>query len=279
MNLFVGIMFSKFNEAWNKEKNKGVSDNAKAEKYWDYLKQIEFTKPDYQNFRVPDGSFRRSLYRIAKSSYLDNFIMAIIVMNMVIMAMSYEGSTAAYNSALDMINLIFTAIFICECALKLTSFGLSGYFYYGWNQFDFFVVAASIVDLTISYTTSAKSSFLKSFQILRVLRVLRVTRVLRLVKSLKGLEKLLQTLKWSMGALMNVFILMFLVFCIFSIMGCYLYDGIFYSDYKSKFSVSNEYYNLDNFYTSFLLCFRQVTGENWPLIMIEFSNGKIYFNL
>ena len=129
-------------------------------------------------------------------------------------------------------------------------------------------------DIIVSNTTGTNSAFLKSFQIIRVLRVLRVTRVLRLVKSLKGLEKLLQTLRWSISALSNILILLLLIFCIFAIMGCYLYESIKYEDYKENFVQINEYYNLNNFYHSFLFCFRQVTGESWPDMMNELANGK-----
>ena len=48
-------------------------------------------------------------------------------------------------------------------------------------------------------------------------------------------------------------------------------DGITYEKYKSKFTYINEFYNVDNFYTSFLLTFRCTTGENWPNIMMELA--------
>ena len=275
MNLFVGIMFKKFNEAWTKEKKTGISNNKTAEKYWDYLQQIERSKPEFETFKKPNGGIRKFLFeKFNNNKYFDNFIMVIIVLNMITMAMSYEGSGNTFNTLLENLNYTFTGIFILECCIKLSANGPKGYFYYGWNQFDFFVVVSSIVDIFISKTTGNNQAFLKSFQIIRVLRVLRVTRVLRLVKSLKGLEKLLQTLRWSINALANVFILMFLVFCIFAIMGCYLFDVLKYDDYKDKFVYLNEFYNFDNFYNSFLLSFRQVTGESWPNIMMEVANGK-----
>jgi hypothetical protein len=274
LNLFIGIMFNCFNEAWNREKKKGISNNQAAEKYWDFLKQIEFAKPEFASFKLPEEGLRRHLYMIATSKYLDNFIMLVIILNMILMAVSFEGSDSNFNGILDTINLIFTTIFISECILKLCANGIRGYFYYGWNQFDFFVVASSVVDIIVSNTTGTNSAFLKSFQIIRVLRVLRVTRVLRLVKSLKGLEKLLQTLRWSISALSNILILLLLIFCIFAIMGCYLYESIKYEDYKENFVQINEYYNLNDFYHSFLFCFRQVTGESWPDMMNELANGK-----
>ena len=89
-------------------------------------------------------------------------------------------------------NYIFTGIFIAECLLKISAYGFEGYFHSSWNQFDFFVVVATIVDIIVSNSGGIDASFLKSFQIIRVLRVLRVTRVLRLVKSLKNLEKVIK---------------------------------------------------------------------------------------
>ena len=187
------------------------------------------------------------------------------------MAMNYENCHEKYNSALTIVNYVFTGIFIAECLLKLWAYFPPAYFHSAWNRFDFFVVVASIVDLVVANIDGIDAAFLKSFQIIRVLRVLRVTRVLRLVKALKGLEKLIQTLTWSISALANVFILMVIIFCIFAILGCYFYDTITYRKYKDKFMYINEYYNVDNFYNSFLLTFRSATGEAWPNMMMELA--------
>jgi hypothetical protein len=42
------------------------------------------------------------------------------------MAMSYEGSSASYNDALENINLGFTSVFIFETLIKIISKGLKG---------------------------------------------------------------------------------------------------------------------------------------------------------
>jgi hypothetical protein len=271
LNLFTGIMFRYFNEAFSREQ-KLAEDDKKAPKYYDFLTQIYQAQSDYEIWVRPNkGTFRYYLREFADSSFLDNFIMGCILLNLVSMAMNFENSSNEYNQALTIVNYIFTGIFIAECLLKLCAYGFEGYFHSGWNKFDFFVVVASIVDLVVANIDGIDAAFLKSFQIIRVLRVLRVTRVLRLVKSLKGLEKLIQTLTWSISALANVFLLMIIIFCIFAILGCYFYDNITYRKYRSKFKNINEYYNVDNFYNSFLLTFRCSTGESWPNIMMELA--------
>ena len=271
LNLFTGIMFRYFNEAYSKEQ-KLSKDDKKAPKYYDFLTQIYKAQSDYEVWVMPEkGSFRFYLREFADSSFLDNFIMGCIVLNMISMAMNYDTSDEKYDAALTYVNYIFTGIFIVECIIKLLAYFPVAYFHSGWNRFDFFVVVASIADLVIANIDGIDAKFLKSFQIIRVLRVLRVTRVLRLVKSLKGLEKLIQTLSWSISALANVFLLMLIIFCIFAILGCYFYDGIIYEKYKSKFKYINEFYNVDNFYNSFLLTFRCTTGESWHNIMMELA--------
>ncbi len=267
-------MFSSFNDAWNKENKKEITENSNIEQYWDFLKQIDIAVPEWSTFKTPDTGIRKFFYVIMQSKFADNFIIIVIIMNMMTMAIDYEGSPQTLTDNLDILNLIFTSVFILEFIFKLIANGFSGYFYYGWNKFDFFVVTSSIADLLMKNTNQANVQFLKSFQIIRVLRVLRVTRVLRLVKSLRGLEKLLQTLRWSINALANVFILMFLIFCIFAIIGCNLFTNINYLGNENKFGIYNQYFNFQNFYNSFLLCFRSVTGENWPLMMIEISVGN-----
>ena len=176
LNLFQGVIYSAFTDAYSKENEQGIKDNKEASKWWDYLSQIYDARPDFAGFQVPTNKFRHFLYLIISSKYFDNFIMLIIFSNMISMAIAIEDSSDNYNYALDMLNYVFTAIFIAECILKMTALFPKAYFYFGWNKFDFFIVFASIVDLIVTRTTSSNKAFLKSFQILRVLRVLRVTR-------------------------------------------------------------------------------------------------------
>jgi len=280
LNLFLGVIFSAFTDAYARENEKGITDNVESQKWWDYLSQIIDAKPDFAGFQVPTNKFRRLLYTLVNGKYFDQFIMMAIIANMLTMAISFQDSSPEYNDVLDLLNYIFTAIFIVECILKLIALYPKAYFYFGWNKFDFFIVCASIVDLIVANTTSSNKSFLKSFQILRVLRVLRVTRyrsnnfrVLRLIKKLKNLEKLLQTIKWSVNGLVNIFLLMSLIYSIFGIAGCYVFSTKYWSA-RASFSNVSEFFNFDNFYKSMWLIFRSVTGENWPNVMKEFAGGK-----
>ena len=118
LNLFTGIMFRCFNEAFKREQ-KIAEDDKKAPKYYDFLTQICNAETHYIVWKKPKhGSFFYILREFADSTYLNNFIMIVIFLNMIIMALSYEGSSSSYNLFLTIVNYIFTGIFIIECIIK-----------------------------------------------------------------------------------------------------------------------------------------------------------------
>ena len=172
LNLFTGIMFRYFNDAFSREQILAEEDK-KAPKYYDFLTQIYQAQTDYEVWiKHNKGTFRYYLREFADSTFLDNFIMGYIILNLISMAMNFENSSDEYNQALTIVNYIFTGIFIAECLLKLCVYGPVGYFHSRWNKFDFFVVVASIVDLIVGGIDGIDAAFLKSFQIIFVLRVL-----------------------------------------------------------------------------------------------------------
>ena len=271
LNLFIGIMFKYFNEAFKREQ-KISKDDKKAPKYYDFLNQILDAKSDYIIWNKPmKGTIKYYLREFVDNDIFQYAMMAIILLNMILMAVSYDGSSANISNLLKTLNYFFTIIFIIECLLKMFAYGIRPYFHIGWNKFDFFVILVSLIDWVVNSVDGIDASFLKTFQIIRVLKVLTVSRVLRLVKALIGLEKLIQTLQWSISALINVLSLTIIIFCIFALVGCYLYDGDKYENYKDKFVYINEYFNMDNFLNAYLLIFRCSTGENWHNIMMEMA--------
>jgi len=71
--------------------------------------------------------------------------------------------------------------------LKIIGYGLS-YFRNGWNQFDFFVVVASLFDVVMDLLPSGGlQGFSAAPTIARVMRVLRVLRIVRLAGKAKNL--------------------------------------------------------------------------------------------
>jgi hypothetical protein len=265
LNFFIGVIFLNFEEAQNEEK-KALVLNDKQIKWIDIMKMIIKSKPDIETTYIPKNKFRKKLHSIVTSNYFDIFIMVCIVLNMLQMAIDYEGSSKTYNNVLLYINLLFTAIFTIECILKLIAFG-KVYFSLGWNNFDFFVVISSILEIVIStLAASGDMSILRiGPQLARVLRILRVSRLLRLINKYKGLQALIQTITFSISSLLNVFCLLLLVFFIYAVLGVFIFHNI-----KSG-EVIDDYTNFKNFGQAMMILFKVSTGEDWNLIMYDTS--------
>ena len=112
------------------------------------------------------------------------------------MALDHEGASQEMINFLTVSNYLFTAIFLLEAIVKLYVYRLP-YFKTGWNKFDFFVVASSLIDLGLEAlmpkpeggpdAESGSAILSVGPQLARVMRVLRVTLVLRLAGRYKGL--------------------------------------------------------------------------------------------
>ena len=99
-------------------------------KWVDMMKMIVKARPEIN--KRPRNKYSEWLHEKTKGeTKFDAFIMVCIVLNMVQMALNYEGQTESYTALLEFTNYIFTAIFAIESLLKLIAQGIS-YFYNGW---------------------------------------------------------------------------------------------------------------------------------------------------
>ena len=166
------------------------------------------------------------------------------------MALDHEGASVAMIEFLKVTNYFFTAVFFVEAILKLYVYRWP-YFKTGWNKFDFFVVASSLLDLGLEIIMpkpeggqedSGSAILSVGPQLGRVLRVLRVTRVLRLAGKYRELQSLLQTIIMSVDSLFNVLLLLMLIFFIMAVLGNVLFLDVF------EGNVISDYKNFTNFH-------------------------------
>lgn len=94
----------------------------------------------------PVEKWRTKAYFFVTSQFFEFGIIIVIIVNMIQMAIAFEGSGKAVEVFLDLTNYIFTVIFMIEASFKIFVFGWA-YFNTNWNRFDFFVVISSILDI------------------------------------------------------------------------------------------------------------------------------------
>ena len=140
------------------------------------------------------------------------------------------------------------------------------YFSSNLNNFDFFVVVSSLVEILLSLAATGTIELLRiGPQLARVLRILRVSRLLRLFNKFEGLQALIETIIFSVSNLLNVFLLLLLVFFIYAILGVFIFSDVKRGD------VINDFVNFKNFGQAMLILLMIATGEDWNKIMFDTS--------
>lgn len=88
--------------------------------------------------------FAALIFDLTMDQKFDIVIMIIIMLNMLTMTLEYYGMPQEMKDVLQIVNIIFIAVFTLECVLKLI--GLRQYYFkIPWNVFDFVVVVLSIL--------------------------------------------------------------------------------------------------------------------------------------
>ena len=263
INLFIGVIFLEFTEAQKRESQARKFLSA-GQQRWIIMQRLTFmTQPDVSNVE-PKQNWMKKFFRIINHTYFEIFIMIVIILNIVLMALVVEGSSDQYNAVLKNINLAFSSIFMAELVLKHLGLGFKRYWSSGWNRFDGFVVAASIVDILLDSLQQSSVSFLRvGPQLARVFRVLRVTRLFKLVKQFQGLQKIINTLIFSLPSLLNVGALLFLVYFIYAVLAYFLFKDI------ATGNLVDDRVHFRDFGTGILTLFRCSTGESWYVIMFD----------
>ncbi len=152
------------------------------------------------------------LQRLVESRGFQNFILAVIVLNAVILGLETSKAVmAAVGPVLKALDRIALVIFVIEIALKLIVYR-HRFFKNAWNIFDFVIVGVTLVPAGEGVS---------------VLRALRILRALRLVSMVPSMRLVVQALMRAIPGMGSVIMLLSLVFYVASVMATKLFGGSF----------------------------------------------------
>lgn len=160
----------------------------------------------------------------------------------------------------EILNYIFTAIFIAEAIIKLIGFGPKIYFSEGWNKFDFTIIVGSFISIFISANTS-----LEIRGTITIMRSFRILRLLRLISRGKSLQLIFNTFVITLHSLANIGGLLLLFIFMYSILGMMIFGEV------KRNGVMDDYLNFETFGNSFVILFVVATGDTWNDIMEAYS--------
>ena len=181
--------------------------------------------------------------RVVESDVIRVGIIALIILNGIVIGAATSDTVVRHAGAwLRHLDDIILWIFVAEVVLKLCAVwpNPGRYFRDPWNDFDFTVVALSLIPATGQFATVA--------------RLLRLLRVMRLISAIPELRLIVSTLLRSLPSMGHVVLLMSIVFYIYAVAGYHLFHH-------------HDPQNWGNLGLSLLTLFRVVTLEDWTDVM------------
>ncbi|XP_068234730.1 muscle calcium channel subunit alpha-1-like isoform X2 [Palaemon carinicauda] len=285
VNIFVGFVIVTFQSEGEQEyKNCCLDKNQRN--------CIEFAlKAKPVRRYIPKNRFQYKIWWFVTSQPFEYGIFVLIMLNTISLAMKFRGEPAAYTHALDILNLIFTAVFALEFVLKIMAFRFKYYFGDAWNVFDFIIVLGSFIDIVYSevnklVTNQAQAAAASmdteyyrnrkqenppdwpgsNLFSINFFRLFRVMRLVKLLSKGEGIRTLLWTFIKSFQALPYVALLILLLFFIYGVVGMQVFGKIALNYGDTQIHRHN---NFQSFFQAVMVLFRSATGEAWQDIMLS----------
>jgi len=192
MNIFVGFVIVTF-------QNEGEREYENCELDKNQRKCIEFALKAKPHRRyIPRNRFQYRVWWFVTSQFFEYAIFIIILLNTTTLAMKHYPPDPQMDNVLDILNLIFTAVFALEAFCKIIALNPKNYFGDRWNSFDFVIVLGSFIDITYGRLVSPGSNIIS----INFFRLFRVMRLVKLLSRGEGIRTLLWTfmVKRSSGA-------------------------------------------------------------------------------
>lgn len=194
---------------------------------------------------MPQSTFIRTIKEIRDSRWFSNLTTIIIIVYASVLGFkTLDEAAQPYGNLLHIFDWIITVYFVIEIAIKMAAEDkLTNFFKSGWNNFDFIIVAVTLVPLE-------NSSFAA------IARLMRVFRILRLFTARPELKRIIDMLIRAIPSIVDIVILMFIIFYIYAIIGSFIFQNL-----------PSGLWN--DFLVSMLTLFRILTFEDWTDVMYE----------
>ncbi len=224
--------------------------------------------------------FRKICWNITTSDYFETVILIIICAGSIKLAVdSYfiQEPNDLHDQISFVLDLFFTVCFTLEAILKVVSMGFivepGSYLRDSWNQLDFFIVIASLIDQAVTTV---------DIPMIKVLRLFRTFRPLRFVTHNVNMRIVVTALFKSLGAIFNTLIVVLVIWLMFSIVGVNFFAGkfqyctvdVYKNSYKEDcLKAGGEWrtydHNFDNSINGIIFLFVLTTQENWPSLVYQ----------
>ncbi|XP_053529887.1 calcium channel, voltage-dependent, L type, alpha 1D subunit, a isoform X3 [Ictalurus punctatus] len=270
MNIFVGFVIVTFQEQGEKE-----YQNCELDKNQRQCVEYALKARPLRRY-IPKNPYQYKFWYVVNSTAFEYIMFVLIMLNTICLAVQHYGQSKTFSYVMDILNMVFTAVFTVEMVLKLIAFKPRHYFTDAWNTFDALIVVGSVVDIAITEANPAEGEELVNVEenariSITFFRLFRVMRLVKLLNRGEGIRTLLWTFIKSFQALPYVALLIAMLFFIYAVIGMQIFGKIAMVE-GTQINRNN---NFQTFPQAVLLLFRCATGEAWQEIMLACLSGKL----
>ncbi|KAK3270896.1 hypothetical protein CYMTET_20728, partial [Cymbomonas tetramitiformis] len=254
-----------YSEAALNRTSRVISDLAPA-------KEVEAAPPvdDTINVRLM-GAISEACRRITDSKLFNVFTMTLVFVNTIMLSAVYSGMSAETYYILELTAAVFNIFFLLESIMKIIGNSWAVFITNYFDVFDFVVVLAGIMELTLSVSQLQGSGVkVTALRAVRVFRLMRVTRVLKVARYVDAIKAAGSVLKSSLNMFMYFTGLLLIFVFIFGVIGMQLFST-FYKDQRELEDslLLAPRSNYRSFFWSILSVFQALTLEGWTIMMYD----------
>ncbi|EDO46797.1 predicted protein, partial [Nematostella vectensis] len=209
-----------------------------------------------------------ALVEFIQRPLFDGIIAGLILLNTVVLTMYYHGMPDDLTFVLDILNAIFTGLFILEMIVKIFAFGLVKYICNKWNLFDSVIII-----------TSAVAYFLGTSTGVSIFRILRLLRVLYLAQSWETMAKLIRAIAHSVDPIFNITCILGVIIYVFAVVGMRVFGPHYTAEAFGSRGIPR--WNFTDFTHSFMMVFRILCSEwvepLWDCMRVTNTAALLFF--
>ena len=151
-----------------------------------YVRRLNLTFHERMRLAARHFYDSTAVQLVLSSLLLVNFVISIVTTELDL------DSDAEMAARFDLLETIFTFIYLSELLLNMYGHWWADFFYSGWNWFDLIIVSVSLADAVFVLSGGGGTG-------LNVMRLIRIFRIVRIFNKLDDLKRILNAIISSMG--------------------------------------------------------------------------------
>jgi len=266
LNLLLGVIFANFSFA---EQNQRYKDLTQNQIEWISIqKKILNITP--LSYHPPKVGLRFKILNLIRDKKYKKLVLLTLTLNILALGLYHDGANKSFTQSIDFLTFYVTFFYLGECFMKISCYGIWGYFYTQTFQLEFVILLGYLFDFFLKIYPQDLSNDQDRSSVSNVLVMIKCVKLLSIIRffgCLKALKSIMRNLGFSLRILFNLFYLILIIFFIYSAIGFYLFKTV------KTGVVIDDRINFGNVLSGMMTLFKCMTCDNWVELMYDLIDG------